>query len=293
MHQENDPRPMWMVGNRENVAREQAEGREGDGRDPELSGALVKSLQPGSKSNGTPKSTLYAATDRNLPAWGLTLVLVAGWCISALGIGVNFAHTFWEWVPIFVFGGGVPAVFLWQANRILAPRQEPRSLPSAEDKEKELLRALAERGELTPITAAIRISLTADEAAAMLEELAGKGYLQLRVEGGVQAYALGEQDRRELPETPSGTTWASAGADSEAWGSGNSGAPQPLDEDLSERELEVLALLASGRTNSEIAKDLYIAVGTVKTHMNNIYRKLGTRNRAETLARARELKLLP
>jgi DNA-binding NarL/FixJ family response regulator len=135
--------------------------------------------------------------------------------------------------------------------------------------------------------------LTADEAAAMLEELAGKGYLQLRVEGGVQAYALGEQDRRELPETPSGTTWASAGADSEAWGSGNSGAPQPLDEDLSERELEVLALLASGRTNSEIAKDLYIAVGTVKTHMNNIYRKLGTRNRAETLARARELKLLP
>jgi DNA-binding NarL/FixJ family response regulator len=55
----------------------------------------------------------------------------------------------------------------------------------------------------------------------------------------------------------------------------------------------VLALLASGRTNSEIAKDLYIAVGTVKTHMNNIYRKLGTRNRAETLARARELKLLP
>jgi DNA-binding NarL/FixJ family response regulator len=70
-------------------------------------------------------------------------------------------------------------------------------------------------------------------------------------------------------------------------------APQPLDEDLSERELEVLTLLASGRTNSEIARDLYVAVGTVKSHANNIYRKLGARNRAEALARARDLKLLP
>jgi ATP/maltotriose-dependent transcriptional regulator MalT len=60
---------------------------------------------------------------------------------------------------------------------------------------------------------------------------------------------------------------------------------------LSERELEVLALLASGRSNREIAKDLFIAVGTVKTHTNNIYRKLGVRNRAEALAKARSLAL--
>lgn len=55
----------------------------------------------------------------------------------------------------------------------------------------------------------------------------------------------------------------------------------------------MLALLSSGRTNSEIARDLYVAVGTVKTHANNIYRKLGAKNRSEALARAHELKVLP
>jgi ATP/maltotriose-dependent transcriptional regulator MalT len=62
---------------------------------------------------------------------------------------------------------------------------------------------------------------------------------------------------------------------------------------LSERELEVLARMASGRTNAEIARDLFVAMGTVKSHTGNIYRKLGARNRAEALGRAREMKLLP
>jgi DNA-binding CsgD family transcriptional regulator len=62
---------------------------------------------------------------------------------------------------------------------------------------------------------------------------------------------------------------------------------------LSERELEVLNLLASGKTNSEGARDLFVSVGTVKSHTGNIYRKLDARNRAEALARARELGLIP
>ena len=55
----------------------------------------------------------------------------------------------------------------------------------------------------------------------------------------------------------------------------------------------MLALLASGRTNSEIAGDLFVAQGTVKAHVANIYRKLGANNRAEAILRARNLKLLP
>ena len=66
----------------------------------------------------------------------------------------------------------------------------------------------------------------------------------------------------------------------------------PLVESLSERELEVLTLLASGRPNKEVARDLFVSVGTVKTHTNNIYRKLGVHNRAEALAKARRLKLI-
>lgn len=65
-----------------------------------------------------------------------------------------------------------------------------------------------------------------------------------------------------------------------------------LDEPLSERELEVLALLASGRTNAEIARDLFVALGTVKSHVNNIYRKLEVRNRAEAVTRTRQTRLL-
>jgi DNA-binding CsgD family transcriptional regulator len=71
------------------------------------------------------------------------------------------------------------------------------------------------------------------------------------------------------------------------------GEPRRLDEPLSERELEVLGLIASGRTNSEVARDLFISVGTVKSHTGNIFRKLGANNRAEAVSRAGDLNLLP
>ena len=70
------------------------------------------------------------------------------------------------------------------------------------------------------------------------------------------------------------------------------GASTRLEDPLSERELEVLTLLATGKTNSEVAGDLFVSVGTVKSHTGNIYRKLGAKNRAEALARARELGLI-
>ncbi|HNT78524.1 MAG TPA: LuxR C-terminal-related transcriptional regulator, partial [Anaerolineae bacterium] len=68
--------------------------------------------------------------------------------------------------------------------------------------------------------------------------------------------------------------------------------PQPLIEPLSDRELEVLALVTDGATNREIADRLYIAASTVKTHINNLYGKLGAANRVQAVARARELGLV-
>jgi LuxR family maltose regulon positive regulatory protein len=69
-------------------------------------------------------------------------------------------------------------------------------------------------------------------------------------------------------------------------------ATEPLIEPLSKREREVLGLIAAGLTNREIAAELYIAAGTVKRHLNNIYGKLQVHSRTQAVARARELGLL-
>ncbi|WP_458682576.1 response regulator [Prescottella equi] len=61
-----------------------------------------------------------------------------------------------------------------------------------------------------------------------------------------------------------------------------------ITEPLTLRELEVVRLVARGRTNDEIAEELYVAHSTVKTHLGNIQRKLATRNRVEIAAWAWE-----
>jgi LuxR family maltose regulon positive regulatory protein len=69
-------------------------------------------------------------------------------------------------------------------------------------------------------------------------------------------------------------------------------ASQPLAEPLSERELEVLRLLAAGLSNREIAKRLIISIGTAKTHVHNILSKLNASGRIQAIARAKELDLI-
>jgi LuxR family maltose regulon positive regulatory protein len=66
-----------------------------------------------------------------------------------------------------------------------------------------------------------------------------------------------------------------------------------LVEPLSERELEVLQLIAKGLTNQEIASRLFLALNTVKAHTRNIYGKLGVNSRTQAVARARALGVLP
>jgi LuxR family transcriptional regulator, maltose regulon positive regulatory protein len=69
-------------------------------------------------------------------------------------------------------------------------------------------------------------------------------------------------------------------------------ARQPLIEPLSEREMDVLRLIAAGLSNQEIAQKLIIAGGTVKAHTASIYQKLDVSSRTEAVARARELNIL-
>lgn len=68
--------------------------------------------------------------------------------------------------------------------------------------------------------------------------------------------------------------------------------PPPLIEPLSEREQEILALIANGASNREIAKRLFLAEGTVKNHITNILGKLGVRDRTQAALKAREMRLV-
>lgn len=83
---------------------------------------------------------------------------------------------------------------------------------------------------------------------------------------------------RAFSATPRGTREA-AGA----------GAPRSL----TDRELEVLRLIAAGKRNGDIARDLVVTLETVKKHVSHIFDKLGATNRTEAVASAREVGLLP
>jgi LuxR family maltose regulon positive regulatory protein len=63
-------------------------------------------------------------------------------------------------------------------------------------------------------------------------------------------------------------------------------------EEPAARELEVLGLLAAGRSNQEIAEKLVVTLDTVKKHVGHVLDKLGAGNRTEVVARARQLGLL-
>jgi LuxR family maltose regulon positive regulatory protein len=90
-----------------------------------------------------------------------------------------------------------------------------------------------------------------------------------------------------LPAFPAGTRQHEIPRNPTLWPA------QPLVEPLSERELEVLSLLAAGQMRREIAQELSVSVNTVKAHLKGIYGKLDVHDRRAAVAKARELGLLP
>ncbi len=69
--------------------------------------------------------------------------------------------------------------------------------------------------------------------------------------------------------------------------------PEALAEPLTERETEVLKLIARGKANKQIAKELFVAMSTVKTHVINLYRKLGVSSRTQAALYAARVGLVP
>ncbi|MBI3978288.1 MAG: tetratricopeptide repeat protein [Chloroflexi bacterium] len=148
--------------------------------------------------------------------------------------------------------------------------------------EVQALRALALRGQ-----GRIAQAMIALEQALRLAE--PEGFVRLFVDlGPPMAALLHEAGARGVLTAYAGALLAAFGEGFPAAGASAAGSP----DRLSERELEVLRLLAAGLSNHEIADELVIAVGTVKRHTATIYEKLGVNSRTRAIARARALSLL-
>ena len=212
-----------------------------------------------------------------LLTWGvIVLAFSAGGLADVTGL----------WWLVLLFGLAAPVALLAVRHRVSGYD----AVGGARNAEREVLAALRRHGELTPTAAAVLTSLTAAEAAGALEGLAREGHLEAEAREGAISYALREGDRRsvsgarpEAPTEPPGEAPKDAVSPARP--------VEPLAEPLTDRELAVLKLVAAGRTNREVAKELFVAEGTVKAHVASIYRKLGVHSRAEAVSRAADLNL--
>jgi len=133
-----------------------------------------------------------------------------------------------------------------------------------------------------------------------------EGYIRMFVDEGVPmrgllaAYSVplvgrgrsaGEPDAARLLAYVE-TLLAAFPADGRRTEDNGAGSLSTLIEPLSEREREVLRLIAEGHSNQQIAEALIVSVGTIKKHLNNIFGKLGVTSRTQAVARARALRLL-
>lgn len=246
----------------------------------------------------------YGPTGATAPllGWAALAALFAwGVVVMATTFFVAGGTPLWPVVP--VLGAAVPVFLAVLGSRnereARRERQARESLASDDRAEREVLGALREGGGLTPVGVAARTSLTAARAAEVLERLAGEGHLDVSAQDGALAYALREGDRwwQRREDGPASPPPGAAGSFGGTEKTTHEAPPwpspvEPLEEPPSEREMEVLRLVASGRTNREIARELYVSPGTVKAHVANVYRKLGVRNRAEMVRRAGSLGLL-
>ena len=121
----------------------------------------------------------------------LILVVLSGIFLLAAAPGLWWILTTYGWVAFPASG----LLMRGLAGTAAEPSGKQKSLAAAGAQEKELLGALAARGELSPVQAAIETSLSVAEADKMLKELTGGGYLEVRVRGGGIYYALWESEK--------------------------------------------------------------------------------------------------
>jgi two-component system response regulator NreC len=131
------------------------------------------------------------------------------------------------------------------------------------------LEAIPEMREASPETRIVVLTMQKEPAFA-------RQALQLGVLGYVLKEAADDELVQAVRRAAAGDTYLQP-----ALGAKLAAEPEPAAADLSERETDVLRLIALGHTNAEIAEHLYISVRTVETHRAHIQQKLGVSSRAE------------
>jgi DNA-binding NarL/FixJ family response regulator len=146
----------------------------------------------------------------------------------------------------------------------------------------EAIRRLGERGERP---AAIALTTYADDASVLGALRAGaRGYLTKDAGADEIRAAMEAVIRGDVALDPAAQRQVVA-ALSEPAAAPAAAAPE-LPDELTPREAEVLALIAEGLTNSEIAERLVVSAATVKSHVNHIFAKIGARDRAQAVVYA-------
>jgi DNA-binding NarL/FixJ family response regulator len=135
-------------------------------------------------------------------------------------------------------------------------------------------------------------------AIVVLTTYADDDTIVMALKAGARGYLTKNADRREIAQAlhaaaagntilpPEVTAMLLAGADSSQRSRGP--VPAELPDDLTAREAEVLKLLAAGLSNNEIAAELFISEHTVKTHINHVFSKTSSRDRAQAIRYAHE-----
>ena len=128
----------------------------------------------------------------------------------------------------------------------------------------------------------------------MSESSPTRGRRWPRCSGGLIAAQRAGQAAASVPLGYLARLQRAFGAQPPAPGPGRDTAAVPgIVDPLTGRELEVLRMLAAGRSNQSIAGELVVSLDTVKKHVSHVLGKLGAANRTEAVARARELSLIP
>lgn len=133
-----------------------------------------------------------------------------------------------------------------------------------------------------PATRVIVLTTYADDRSILAAVEAGaRGYLT--------KHSGGRELRRAIETVMEGNALLEPAVQArllEAVAGGRATPQASLPDDLTPREAEVLTLIAKGLSNAEIARRLFVSEGTVKTHINNLFSKIGARDRAQAVAYA-------